>query len=164
MKDYTAKDIVEATKSKASLSGELDKDALDGASQEFAKKSLDEIMELVNERRDNYDRPFFVYTTSKFDVSIKGHGFIDEHQTSLRWPRPTYKQILYKFNPKTDVLEFIHAIPSRLTCVVMYANRYNPEMVKNPLMLYAVEKESNEIAKRANDYNLKLGKELHGKY
>ena len=84
-------------------------------------------------------------------ISDLGHR--EEIEVTDTCPEPVYNQCVFKLNPKTDNLEFEWALPSEEVSLMMYSNRFNPNMQNDELLPYVMDKISGELIKKARDYN-----------
>ena len=119
----------------------------------IATDAMKDIIRKTEAAKNETNDPFFV-ASYRFEASgISGYGHREEIEVTDTCPEPVYDQIVFKYDPKIDGLELEWVLPSEQIAIVMYGNRFNPNMQKDELMPYVMDKISGKLIEKVKAYN-----------
>lgn len=86
------------------------------------------IYECIHDNKDHFSDDFYIVVVTKKEPLMRNvlrNYFMARHSC----PTPDYDQVVYKYEKKTDILNFLWVIPSKDTCLIMkeYSIQVDPE-------------------------------------
>lgn len=87
---------------------------------------------------------------------ISDIGHREEIEVTDTCPEPVYNQCVFRLDPKVDSMELLWVLPAEEISLIMYGNRFNPNLSKDELLPYVMEKISGELTNKAIEYNLPI--------
>jgi hypothetical protein len=125
--------------------------------KEQDQKYLDNLLECAikgkkHYAKKNYDKTFYVVVLIRRERIMKKvlrNGFTFRKTC----PTPNYDQHVYRFNPKTEELEFLWLVPSPEDCKTLYKNRHLLELKRNQLLPYAIDFIEGRLYRKMKELN-----------
>lgn len=121
-------------------------------SDEMNKGYMDTLIDTALKGKSKYSGTFYVVVLTKRERLIK-KTLRNYFYARKSCPTPSYEQAVYAFNSGDESLKFLWMVPSKKMCGDMYNQRYNIEMVNDPLLPFVVDYVTGRLHVRAIDLN-----------
>jgi len=123
-------------------------------SERMNKNYMDTLKDTAIKGKDKYSGTFFVVVLTKKEKLIQKtiRNYFYARQSC---PAPSYDQAVYSFDSASEDLRFLWMIPSKDLCNGMYAQRYNLELINDPLLPFVVGFVEGRLLDKAIGLNLK---------
>lgn len=106
---------------------------------------------LANAKKDHPNQVIYITVLSKWEkhLDIPHHYFFYR----LSCPTPTYDQIVYKYDPVKDDIEFIWVVPDKITCQDYYRDRLQVPASHRELLYFVLSFMDGSLDKKCKELN-----------
>jgi len=129
--------------------------AVGDLSRSMSSDYMKNLVDTALKARGSYSERYYIVVLTKVERLI-GTAIRNYFVARQSCPTPNYGQTVYSFDPKDESFELLWLVPIKKVCDKMYSDRFNVELINDPLINYVVD----YIEGRLLGLCMKLNKEV----